>query len=243
MSIKLNSDFLAVVTGASRGNGKAIATAFETAGAIVVRVDIQECNSKNVCFIGDVSDQKLIDSVKKYCLKQKFKSFVLVNNAGITSPHSFPYPRDFWDKTISINLTAPFMWIETFIPLFKNVDEGSIINITSLAAERAFPDNPSYIASKGGLKMLTKYYAKSLGQYGIRANNVGPGYIVTDMTTKSYSDKLTRERREKHTLLGRWGDTKDVAGVCLFLASKESKYLTGQDLYIDGGWTTNGLVE
>ena len=127
--------------------------------------------------------------------------------------------------------------------LFAEVKDGSIINITSLGAELAFPNNPAYIASKGGLKMLTKFYAKSMGKYGIRVNNVGPGYIQTDMTKSSYSDEHIRGNRESHTFLGRWGQPQDVANACLFLCSDESKYITGQDIYVDGGWTANGLIE
>ena len=127
--------------------------------------------------------------------------------------------------------------------IFQKINKGSIINITSLGAERAFPNNPSYIASKSGLKMLTKFYAKSLGRYGVRANNVGPGYIVTEMTKKAYFDLQTKQAREKHTFLGRWGKPEDLVGVCVFLASDASSYITGQDIYVDGGWNSNGLVE
>ena len=143
---------------------------------------------------------------------------------------------------VTASKNSPFKWIEAFVPLFKSVESSSIVNITSLGAELAFPNNPAYIASKGGLKMLTKFYAKSLGKYGTRVNNVGPGYIKTDMTQSSYSNQATKKNREDHTLLGRWGNPSDVAGVCVFLCAEESKYLTGQDIYVDGGWTANGLV-
>jgi len=91
--------------------------------------------------------------------------------------------------------------------------------------------------------MLTKYYAKALGPYGVRVNNLGPGYIVTEMTEKSYSDSSIRANREKHTFLQRWGSPKDLIGASIFLASSASSYITGQDIYVDGGWTANGLIE
>ena len=118
-----------------------------------------------------------------------------------------------------------------------------MINITSLGAERAFPNNPAYIASKGGLKMLTRYYAKELGADGIRVNNVGPGYMLTDMTRKGYENDSLRRAREQQTLLKRWGQPADLQGVVIFLASDASSYVTGQDIYVDGGWLTNGLIE
>ena len=106
-----------------------------------------------------------------------------------------------------------------------------------------FPKNPAYVASKGGLKMLTKSLAKDLGKYGIRVNNLGPGYFVTNMTKNSYKNKKLKLAREKHTLLGRWGKISDLVGPCVFLSSDASEYVTGQDLYVDGGWTANGLIE
>ena len=241
--IKLDSKTLVIVTGAAKGNGKAIADTIENAGAKVVRVDLLKCETDRNSFMGEVTDDILIRKVTDYCTNKKYETLALINNAGVTFPHEYPYPHNDWDNTLSVNLSAPFKWIEAFVPLLKDATNASIINITSLGAERAFPNNPAYIASKGGLKMLTKFYAKSLGQYGVRANNVCPGYIVSDMTSDSYSDKASRIKRENHTFLGRWGLPSDIADVCLFLCSNESRYITGQDLYVDGGWTANGLVE
>ena len=241
--IKLDNDTLVVVTGAAKGNGKAISDAIERAGAKVVRIDLSGVNSNKNNFVGSVTDILLIEKVLNYCSNIEHSTLSLINNAGVTFPHEYPYPDENWDKTIEVNLSAPFNWIEAFVPLLKKADNSSIINITSLGAELSFPNNPAYIASKGGLKMLTKFYARSLGQYGVRANNIGPGYIVTDMTQGSYSDKSLKSQRESHTFLGRWGLPSDIADVCLFLCSNESRYITGQDIYVDGGWTANGLVE
>jgi NAD(P)-dependent dehydrogenase (short-subunit alcohol dehydrogenase family) len=241
--IKVDENTLVVVTGAAKGNGKAISDALEKANARVIRVDLLKCSEGKDSFIGEVTSNNLIKDVVSHCSKQQYENLVLINNAGVTFPNEYPYPKIDWDKTIAINLSAPFKWIEAFVPLFKRVKSGSIINITSLGAELSFPNNPAYMASKGGLKMLTKYYAKSLGQYGVRANNIGPGYIVTDMTNGSYSNKELKTQRENHTFLGRWGLPSDIADVCLFFCSNESRYITGQDIYVDGGWTTNGLVE
>jgi NAD(P)-dependent dehydrogenase (short-subunit alcohol dehydrogenase family) len=241
--ISLDKSYLAVVTGAARGNGKAIADAIEEAGAKVVRVDLLQLKSNEIDFVGDVNDTKLIKKVVNFCLSHKYDTLVLVNNAAVSLEHEYPYPISHWKKTIETNLTAPFLWIEAFIPLLKKTSASSIINITSLGAELAFPNNPSYMASKGGLKILSKFYAKSLGLYGTRVNCIAPGYIVTDMTHKSYSNNKIRGNRESHTLLGRWGQPSDVADACLFLCSKESRYITGQDIKVDGGWTENGLIE
>ena len=120
---------------------------------------------------------------------------------------------------------------------------GSIINFTSINAELGFPNNPAYVASKGGLKMLTKSLAKDWGRFGIRVNNIGPGYMKTEMTKKSWSNPKLRKTRTSRTLLNRWGEKQDIVGPCIFLASDASRYVTGQDLYVDGGWLANGLSE
>ena len=237
---------LAVITGSGSGNGKSIAHAFLNAGSHVIGVDIklEDCSyTENI--IGDITNTLTISKVLNRLEDLLFENLVLVNNAGITLPvnDALEYPLEYWNKTIEVNLTAPYLWIEALKPIFRRKKSGSIINITSLAAERAFPDNPSYIASKGGLKMLGKYYAKCLGAHGTRVNNVGPGYIATPMTYASYNNEVLRESRSAHTFLGRWGKPEDLNGVCLFLASDASKYITGQDIYVDGGWLSNGLVQ
>ena len=147
-----------------------------------------------------------------------------------------------WNKTILINLTVPFQLSQLVANhMIDKKISGSIINITSLGAEFGFPENPAYCASKGGLKQLTKSFAYDWAKYNIRVNNIGPGYMRTDMTKKSWSDSKLREERTRHIMLERWGDPKDLSGICVFLASDSSEYITGQDIYVDGGWTAKGL--
>jgi gluconate 5-dehydrogenase len=235
---------VAIVTGAGQGNGLAIAQGLVGAGANVIGVDIRfaEINRVITQINGDVTSQKTIEDVRQTLASAVFDHLVLVNNAGVTFPQEGPYPLDRWNQTLEVNLTAPFLWIEGLRDTFCVKASGSIINITSLGAERAFPNNPAYIASKGGLKMLSKYYAKALGPHGVRVNNIGPGYMVTEMTLKSFENGKTRRARENHTFLGRWGQSSDLVGTCIYLSSPASSYVTGQDIYVDGGWTANGLV-
>ena len=122
-----------------------------------------------------------------------------------------------------------------------NKGRGSIINITSLNAELAFPDNPAYMSFKGALRQLTKSAALDLGQHNIRVNGVGPGYFKTEMTRASWEDKEKFEARKERTVLKRWGEPEDLVGVCVFLASDASAYITGQNIYVDGGWSIKGL--
>ena len=171
----------AVVTGAARGNGKAIANGLRDAGANVIGLDKLEAEN---CFMCDITNtNNIID-----CLDGYDTIDVLVNNAGVSSPCDFlDYPEDDWDKTHEINVKAPFKMMQIVGEKMKNKG-GSIINITSLNSEMAFPNNPAYVSSKGALKQLTKSAALDLGCYGIRANNVGPGYFKTEMTRGSWED-------------------------------------------------------
>ena len=125
-------------------------------------------------------------------------------------------------------------------PIMAKNKSGSIINITSLGAELGFPNNPSYQMSKAGLRQLTKALARDWGEFGIRANNIYPGYIKTAMTTKSFNDRKLNNQRSDNTLLKRWGEPEDLIGPALFLVSDASSYMTGTDIYVDGGWTANG---
>ena len=139
--------------------------------------------------------------------------------------------------TYEVNLLAPYLLTRG---LSRDMRSGSIINITSLNAELAFPKNPAYVTTKHGLKGLTKSLALELGYKNIRVNNIGPGYIKTEMTKKSWSNEKIHNERSKKTFLNRWGTPTDIAGAVLFLASDASSYITGQDIYVDGGWTAKG---
>ena len=244
---------VAVVTGAARGNGRAIAEALGGTGAEVMLVDIlpevaqtgSELAARGLRvhhhamdITDDVARQQLGDLVA-----EKFGRIdILVNNAGVSYSHTgVNYPEERWEKTYRVNLHAPYKLSSLFGQMMATAGKGSIINITSLNAELAFPDNPAYVAFKGGLRQLTKSIALDLGRFGVRANNVGPGYFRTDMTTQSFSDPVRNKQRSDRTMLGRWGEPEDLAGVAVFLASDASSYITGQDLYVDGGWISKGL--
>ena len=115
------------------------------------------------------------------------------------------------------------------------------VHRTLAKSELAFPNNPAYVSFKGALKQLTKSAALDLGKYGIRVNSIGPGYFTTEMTKGSWQNEKTYEERCKKTILGRWGTPEDLIGAFVFLASDASSYITGQDIYVDGGWLTKGL--
>jgi len=244
-------DKVVIVTGAARGNGKAIAKGFLEYGAIVYFFDILEDvesivelakNSKAHSVVGDLRNKIDIDRLVFIVVKEEGCIDVLVNNASISFPSDDDcYNEDVWNQTFEINLKGSFLLSSKVVKVMKEKRKGSIINITSLGAELGFPDNPSYVASKGGLKQLGKAMAVDLAQYNIRVNNVCPGYFKTDMTRKSYNDPDLREARDKRIMLGRWGNPSDLVGPCIFLVSEAAAYITGVDLLVDGGWVAKGL--
>ena len=240
-----------LVTGSGQGIGRSLAENMAELGAFVYCFDIKFPNSipenllKNLFHVKcDITNiKKFQKSCEKIFLKHQ-KIDVLINNAGVTFPktNNDEYEQKKWLDTINLNLTAVFNCTQIVIKQMIKNKKGSIINITSINAELGFPNNPAYVASKGGLKMLGKSFARDYGIYGIRVNNLGPGYFKTTMNKKSWENKKTRKMRTSRTLLGRWGEPEELVGPCIFLASDASSYITGLDLYVDGGWLANGLA-
>ena len=239
---------VAIVTGSEGGIGKTIVEGFREFGAKVYGWDKgnwqAECSMRDSLRLEkgvDITDFEYIKGLFRRVYRKEKKINILVNCAGITLPEEAErYSREDWNKTLLMNLSAPFQLSQMVFNYMKKTG-GSIINITSLFSELGFSNNPAYGASKGGLKQLTKCLAVEWAKYKIRVNNLGFGYIKTNMTKKSWDDKKLRNSRTKRIPLGRWGEPKDTVGPAIFLASDASMYVTGQDLYVDGGWLIKGL--
>jgi len=240
-------DKVIIITGAGGDIGSFLGTELTKLAAKVYGLDIN-FNKKSKIFKTihcDITNQKKFYKICKKIFDHEGKIDVLINNAGITlsGEKNMLYREENWQKTLDINLTAAFSCSQEVIKYMIKNKSGSIINITSINAELAFPNNPAYVASKGALKMLGKSLARDWGKFGIRVNNLGPGYIKTKMTLKSYNIIKKRKSREGQTMLARWGVPLDLLGPCIFLCSNASRYVTGQDIYVDGGWTANGLPD
>jgi len=149
-----------------------------------------------------------------------------------------------WMEVMKINLDAVFLLCKlTGLQMIKQKIKGSIINFTSINAAQAMPNNPAYAAAKSGVRMLTKSLAYDWGKYGIRVNNLGPGYTETSMNQKSLDNHFAYKLRADSTMLGRWADPEEMVGPALFLASDASSYVTGTDLWVDGGWLSKGILQ
>ena len=253
MSIKIDlSKKNVLITGAGGGIGSIITKKFLEAGANCICVDknfkksqvkfIKKNFNQKVQFLKLDFEKNFLKNLKKN-LKKKFTIDVLVNNAGFTSSeHFLNYRLNNWEKTLRINLTATFIISQEIAKNFMT-KEGSIINITSLSAEQGFPKNVAYVASKGGLKQLTKAMAIDLAYKKIRVNSVGPGYVKSNMTKKNWSNLKKREYRKSRMISDDLANPEDIANTCVFLSSKLAKYINGQDIYVDGGWLAKGLHE
>jgi NAD(P)-dependent dehydrogenase (short-subunit alcohol dehydrogenase family) len=227
---------IVVITGASKGIGREICKHLIKQKHSVINLSRTKCTIKKVknyrCEISDYSE------VKKVFKKIK-KLDVLINNSGIGEFNNNDIET--FDKILKVNLNGAFYCSYEASKILKKKKLGSIINICSINAYQAFPDNPGYVSSKGGLLSLTKSFALDLSKYKIRVNSVSPGYIRTDMTRKSYLSKKENKKRLDRMMIKRWGEPKDLLGIIDYLTSKSSSYSTGQDYVVDGGWISKGL--
>lgn len=236
----------ALVTGASRGIGHSVAETLSAAGAEVFGVarspEPASPYKSRVAYVPcDITDKHTFSRICER-MYQRFKSIdILVNSAGISLGPDDENRSENFEKTLKVNLTAAYEAITAVAAYMKKNKKGSIINIISLAGIFGMPENPGYVAGKGGLRMLSKGFAVDLAEYNIRVNNIIPGYILTAMTEKSFSDENQKKQRDQRILKNRWGRPEDLAGAVLLLASDASDYITGTDIFVDGGWAAKGL--
>ena len=237
-------NFVTIVTGSGRSIGLKIAAGFYEYGAKVIRIDLNLKKHKLYKFddyIIDLTKEKLVDRCVNEIKHKYGRIDVLINNAGVTTNSTNFYDEKILKKTLSVNLIAAYNLSNKVCKIMSKRKKGSIINITSLAAERGFIGNPAYQVSKAGLKQLTKALACDWGQKNIRINNVCPGYIKTPMTMKSFKNPKLKKNRDERMILNRWGKPRDLVGPCIFLASDSSSYITGSDIIVDGGWLAKGM--
>ena len=242
------ADLVVVVTGATRGIGRAVAGGFLAAGARVALVGRSESigeqlgeDERGIAIRADVSLAEDRQRIFQQTQEQLGAIDVLVNNAGITRSGEGEYREEDWDATLDVNLKAPFFLSQLVAQGMRDQQGGSIVNIGSIGARVGMPDNPAYQAAKGGLLQLTRAMARDWAGWNVRVNQVNPGYIHTEMSAASYADPEKRKERTERTMLGRWGTPDDLVGACLFLASAASSYMTGTDITVDGGWIAKGM--
>jgi len=234
---------IAIVSGAYSGLGKAIAEMFLKEGAKVVLSDVKEISDLKSdqarFFKTDVSKAAEVKSLIDYAVKEFGGLDIFVNNAGIGLTGEITSLEDeTWEKVISVNLNGVFYGLRAAAVYMKNNKiKGSIINMASILGKVGFRGAGAYCAAKGGVNQLTRTAALELAPVGIRVNSIAPGFIKTEMTKGIQEDEASNNMINNSTPLGYMGDSEDIAFAAVYLASNESKYVTGSVLYVDGGWT------
>ncbi len=245
--MKLLAGKVALITGATRGIGKALALEFAAQGADIaftartmgdngrqIEQEIAAMGVKCKGYASNAADFAHTELTVKQIHEEFGHIDILVNNAGITKDGiTLRMTEDQWDDVIAVNLKSAFNFTHALLPVMMRQRKGSIINMSSVVGIHGNAGQANYAASKAGLIALAKSVAQEMGSRGIRANAIAPGFIDTDMT-QALPDEVRKEWVQ-HIPLRRGGTVEDVANVAVFLASDLSSYVTGQVIQVDGG--------
>jgi NAD(P)-dependent dehydrogenase (short-subunit alcohol dehydrogenase family) len=240
---------VAVVTGASRGIGKAIALALAEEGASLALVSRDAKSLKGVAseakglgvaaepFPADVTREDAVEKLRVAIITRFGMVNILVNNAGVNvrKPITELTP-DEWRLVIDTNLTAPFLVSRALVPHMKGRGYGRIINTTSTMSHVATPNRTAYAASKSGLLGFTRALALELAPEGITVNGISPGWFETELTKPIWGNPETNQSLVSKIPLGHWGDVRDIGKLAAYLCMEEAGYITATDILVDGGY-------
>jgi len=241
---------VAMVTGSTRGLGETAAKALARAGADVaicgrnrddldrVSSAIKELGKDSAGFFLDVTSKESVLEGVDGIMNHFGKVDILINNAGVN--HRVPaleFPEEAWDLIINTNLKGYFLVAQAVVPQMLERGYGKVINISSILGTVALPNQLAYASSKGGVDQMTKVMALEWAKEGVRVNAIGPTYFETDLVTQIRNDPERFNFINERTPMGRWGYLPELEGIVIFLASPASDFITGQTIYIDGGWT------
>ena len=243
---------VAVVTGGSSGIGRAIAEALARAGASVVIVarreaelaatvaDLTALGCRVASLSADLSARHIVRSAAEDATEAFGEPDILVNCAGINlRPPMGALDEAVWDTTMAVNLQAPYLLGQRFGPGMAERGFGRIIHITSQQAHRAFVQSGAYGVSKGALESLARSQAEAWSPYGVTCNTLVPGFVMTPLNARLSSETETMAGLAARTMVGRNSLAEDFAGAAVFLASRASSYLTGQAIFVDGGFSVH----
>ncbi|WP_299961705.1 SDR family oxidoreductase [uncultured Roseobacter sp.] len=238
---------VACVTGASSGLGRQAASLLATAGCRVVGVArrpdqlaawAEETSGETATISADLADRAALRGTATDAAKPFGPVDILINAAGINTRQTAEEVTDEgWDATLNLNLAVPFFLAQHLVPAMKEKGWGRIVNFASLQSRRAFPGGISYGASKGGVEQMTRAMAEAWSGHGITANALAPGFFRTELTGPVFADPELAQRNADQTCIGRNGEPADLDGPLMFFCSEASAYVTGQTLFVDGGFT------
>jgi len=241
---------VALVTGSTRGLGETAAKALAKAGADVavcgrnpaglgrVPAEIQAIGRRSAGFELDVLSKEKVKKGVEQALSYFGRIDILVNNAGTN--YRVPvleYPEEKWNLIIDTNLKGYFLVAQAVVPQMIERGYGKVINVSSIFGMTPLPDQLAYASSKGGVIEMTKVMASEWTEQGVRVNAIGPTYFETELVSQIRNDPARFNFINERTPMGRWGHLSELEGTIIFLASKASDSITGQTIYVDGGWT------
>ncbi len=247
MSIRLDGR-VAVITGASRGLGRAMAVELGAAGAKLAlggrdRAKLEETatqvGSESAVFVTDVTDETQVRALEEG-VRQRFGQVdILINNAGMNIRKPMvEYTLDEWNTVMDTNLTSVFLVTRSFIPMMRGRGYGRIINLASMMSHISLPGRTAYSASKAGLLGVTRALAQELAADAITVVAISPGPFATEMNAGLINNPELNQQFLSNIPLGRWGTVEEIGKLALYLCSAEAGFITGSDVVIDGGWTS-----
>ncbi len=237
---------VALITGASKGLGKAMATALSQAGASIALVSRDESKLSEVkagipgtseVFVADVRQESDVERLEKDVTARMGKINILVNNAGINIRKNLvDFTLDEWQSVMDTNLTSVFLMCRAFVPHMKGGGYGRILNMTSIMSHVSLPQRTAYSASKTALLGLIRALALELASDGITVNGISPGPFATEMNLAVMNNPEANSQFLTSIPMGKWGKVEDIGSLALFLCSEAASFITGTDIVIDGGW-------
>lgn len=240
---------MAVITGASRGLGRAIALSLASAGAGLALVSrdqkklaetaeaVRKLGAAAETFAADISQEEQVLRLEKEVMAKFSKIHILINNAGINIRKPLTeFTMGEWNQVLQTNLTGAFLMCRSFVPRMKGLGFGRVINLTSIMSHVALAGRSAYAASKAGLLGLTRALALEVASEKITVNAISPGPIATDMNAPLLQNPELNQQFISKIPLGRWGKEEEIGRLALYLCAEEAGFLTGTDIVIDGGW-------
>ncbi|HZS53504.1 MAG TPA: SDR family NAD(P)-dependent oxidoreductase [Bryobacteraceae bacterium] len=243
------SEKTALITGASKGLGKAMAVALSQAGASValvsrdaekldrVKQEIEGSGGKAAVFAADVSEEEAVNRLQTQVIEQCGKVQILINNAGINIRKNLvDFSLTEWRSVMDTNLSSVFLMCRAFVPQMKGTGYGRILNLTSIMSHVSLAGRSAYSASKTALLGLTRALALELAPEGITVNGISPGPIGTEMNIPIMQNPEVNAQFIASLPVGRWGKVEEIGSLACYLCSEAAGFITGTDILIDGGW-------